>query len=308
MERSKGSKSPLGAARLSIFSNFILVSLKLVVGIVTGSLSVFSEALDSGVDLLASVIAWFSLREAEKPPDKQHPYGHGKVENISGVIEATLIFTGAVVIIYQAIKRLYKGGEIVSIELGIGIMLISVVVNLIVARYILKEAHTFDSIALEADAWHIKTNAYSSGGVLIGLVVIQLTGLTILDPLIAVGVALFIIKVAYDIIRKSFMGLVDVKLPEEEEKKIAEIINSHNEKYGYLVGFHDLRSRRAGRERHIDLHLVVCKDEKVKEVHNLCDHLEKDINHALPNSHVIIHVEPCEEGTEQCSINNCSRR
>jgi len=285
----------------------MLVSLKLVVGTVTGSISVLSEALDSAVDLLASFIAWFSLKEAEKPPDKQHPYGHGKVENISGVIEATLIFTGAIAIIYQAIRRLYKGGDIVSIDLGIVVMLFSVVVNLFVARYILRQAHRFDSIALEADAWHIKTNAYSSGGVLIGLLIIRFTGLTFLDPIFAIGVALFIIKVSYDILRKSFMGLVDVKLPEEEEHKIAEIINSHNEKYGYLVGFHDLRSRKAGRERHIDLHLVVCKDEKVKEVHDLCDHVEMDINKAFPNSHVVIHVEPCEDGTDDCSIDSCER-
>jgi cation diffusion facilitator family transporter len=306
MDSVQKTKSPLGAAKLSIFSNFMLVSLKLVVGIITGSLSVLSEALDSGVDLLASFIAWFSLKEAEKPPDKQHPYGHGKVENISGVIEATLIFTGAIFIIYQAIKRLYKGGDIVSIDLGIAVMLFSVIVNLIVARYILRQAHNFDSIALEADAWHIKTNAYSSGGVLIGLLIIRLTGLNSLDPIFAIGVALFIIKVANDIIKKSFMGLVDVKLPEEEENKIAAIINSHNKEYGYLVGFHDLRSRKAGRERHIDLHLVVCKDESVQEVHNLCDHLEIDINKALPNSNVVIHIEPCETDFEGCSINTCN--
>ncbi len=308
MESVQKPKSPLGAAKLSIFSNFMLVSLKLAVGMITGSISVLSEALDSGVDLLASFIAWFSLREAEKPPDKQHPYGHGKVENISGVIEATLIFTGAIFIIYHAIKRLYKGGDIVSIDIGIAVMLFSVIVNLIVARYILRQANSFDSIALEADAWHIKTNAYSSGGVLIGLLIIRFTGLNFLDSIFAIGVALFIIKVSYGILRKSFIGLVDVKLPEEEENKIAEIINSHNEKYGYLVGFHDLRSRKAGRERHLDLHLVVCKDEKVKEVHDLCDHLEMDINKAFPSSHVVIHVEPCEEGAEDCSIDSCTRK
>ncbi len=284
----------------------MLVSLKLAVGMITGSISVLSEALDSGVDLLASFIAWFSLREAEKPPDEQHPYGHGKVENISGVIEATLICTGAIFIIYQAVRRLYKGGDIVSIDIGIAVMILSIIVNLFVARYVLSQAKNFDSIALEADAWHIKTNAYSSGGVLIGLLIIRFTGLNFLDAIFAIGVALFIIKVSYDILRKSFTGLVDVKLPEEEENKIAAIINSHNEKYGYLVGFHDLRSRKAGRERHLDLHLVVCKDEKVKEVHDLCDHLEMDINKAFPKSHVVIHVEPCEEGAADCSIDKCT--
>ncbi|MEE8423575.1 MAG: cation diffusion facilitator family transporter [Thermodesulfobacteriota bacterium] len=308
MDRAQKPKSPLGAAKLSIFSNFILVSLKLTVGMITGSISVLSEALDSGVDLIASFIAWFSLKEAEKPPDKQHPYGHGKVENISGVIEATLIFTGALFIIYQAVRRLYKGGDIVSINIGIAVMVLSIIVNLFVARYILSQAKSFDSIALEADAWNIKTNAYSSGGVLTGLLIIRFTGLNFLDPVFAIGVALFIIKVSYDVLRKSFTGLVDVKLPEEEENKIAAIINSHNEKYGYLVGFHDLRSRKAGRERHLDLHLVVCKDEKVKEVHDLCDHLEMDINKAFPNSHVVIHVEPCEEGAEDCSIDRCTNK
>lgn len=283
---------PSRIALLSVFSNIGLTILKLLAGLATGSLSVLSEALDSGIDLLASLIAWMSLTQAERPPDERHPYGHGKWEHISSALEAGLIALGGVFIIYHGLKRLYIGAEISNIGYGLTVMMISILVNLFLSLYISKEADRYDSIALKTDAWHLQTNVYQAGSVLLGLLLVRWTGLAILDPLIAIGLALFILKLAYGIMRRSFSGLLDEKLSEEEEETIGRIINSHRQDFKGLISFHDLRTRRAGREKHIDLHLVVKGEEKIEDIHKICDHLEEEIRRALPGSHVIIHVEP----------------
>lgn len=280
------------AALLSIVSNSALVVMKLIVGVLTGSLSVISEAFHSAVDLLASFIAWLSIRESVKPPDEMHPYGHGKLENISGAVESGLIFAAAIGIIYTSVGKIRGGVTIESIDLGIGVMAVSMTANFFISRYLLREARKYDSIALEADALHLKTDVYTSLGVLVGLVLVGVTGLHILDPLFAIGVALFIIKAAYDITRKSFMELIDERLPDSEIKKIESVMAGYD-KYRFMLGYHDLRSRKSGAHRHIDLHLVVCHNRTIKEVHDLCDRLEEDIRAALPNSVVIIHPEPC---------------
>ncbi len=279
---------------LSVTSNAILLLLKLFAGLVTGSLSIISEAIDSGVDLFASMITWFSLRESEKPADKKHPYGHGKWENLSATMEAGLILFAGVFIIVQAINRLIKGRTLANVKVGLIVMAISVAVNFFLSRYIMKAAERYDSIALEADAWHLKVNVFQGGAVLLGLVYIELTGFTTIDPLIAIGLAIYIIINGYRIVRRSVSALIDERLPGDEEAKIIEIINSHNKEFGNLIGFHKLRTRKSGSERHIDLHLLFHKDEKIKNAHDICNHLEKDIKRVLPRSHIIIHVEPHE--------------
>ncbi|MBI5586978.1 MAG: cation transporter [Deltaproteobacteria bacterium] len=287
------------AAFLSIISNFTLVVMKLVVGIITGSLSVISEAFHSAVDLLASFIAWLSIRESIKPPDEKHPYGHGKLENISGAIEAGLIFAAAVGIIYTSVGKFWHGVILESIDLGIAVMAVSMTANFFISRYLMRAAKKYDSMALEADSLHLKTDVYTSLGVLVGLVLVKVTGINLLDPIFAVGVALFIIKAAYDITRRSFMELIDERLPDEEIKKIERVISGY-EKYRFMLGCHDLRSRKSGSHRHIDLHLVVCHNRTIKEIHDLCDRLEGDICNELPNSTVIIHPEPCGLDEKGC--------
>lgn len=282
------------AALISIFSNAVLVALKLIVGVITGSLSILSEAFHSAVDLLASFIAWLSIRESLKPPDEKHPYGHGKLENISGAIEAGLIFAAALGIIYESAHKLLKGAELFSLDLGIGVMVISMTTNFFISGYLMRTARKYDSRALEADAWHLKTDVYTSAGVLAGLIIVRITGVNLLDPLFAIGVAAFIIKAAYDITKKSFMELIDERLPDHEIKMIEGIIDRHDREHSYLMGYHDLRSRKSGSHRHIDLHLVVCPDRTIKDVHDLCDKIEVDICKELPNSTVIIHPEPYE--------------
>lgn len=287
-------QSKQGAAGLSVVSNAILVLLKLTVGVMTGSVSIISEAIHSASDLMASLIAFFSVRVSDKPPDDDHPYGHGKIENISGSIEAILIFLAALYIIYEALRRIVEGTQLEHLGMGAAVMAASTLVNAFISRYLMHVARATDSLALEADAWHLNTDVLTSAGVFVGLITVRLTGLTVLDPLIAIGVALFICKAAYDLTRKSSSGLMDGKLPEEEEHEIRSILNGHCDRF---VDFHGLRSRKAGSRRHVDLHLVVPGDIHVAEAHEICDHLEKDIEDQLPNTEVTIHVEPAGSNT-----------
>ena len=285
------------AAGLSVLSNTLLILLKVVAGLLSGSISIIAEAIHSGIDLVAAGIAFFSLRIAGRPADREHPFGHGKVENISGTIEAGLIFVAAGFIIYHAIDRIIAGAVIEYLSVGIAVMAVSVVVNVLVSRHLLRIARETDSIALEADARHLTTDVYTSLGVLAGLIVVRISGLNILDPIIAIGVALFILRTAYDVIRRAFPPLIDVRLPEDEEMLIASCIIEH---YGEMVGFHELRTRKAGSERYIDLHLVMAKNASIEEAHRLCDHMEEDIKSKLFNASVTIHVEPCEMTCEEC--------
>lgn len=292
------------AAFFSILSNSTLILIKLIAGIITGSVSLIAEAIHSLMDLTAAVVAFFSVRIADRPADKEHPFGHGKVENISGVVEGALIFIAACIIIYEAIHKLINGVTLELLELGIAIMGVSIVVNIIVSRYLLKVSRETDSLALEADARHLTTDILTMAGVFLGLIVVRITGLNFLDPIIAIGVAMLIIKAAFDITRKSFGGLIDVKLPEDEEKAIATCIEAHP---GHVVGYHKLRTRKAGAERFIDLHLVMRKNANISEAHMFSHHLQEDIRNTLKNSNVTIHIEPCDEKCNTCRV-ICSLR
>ncbi|MCL5958734.1 MAG: cation diffusion facilitator family transporter [Chloroflexi bacterium] len=294
MDRSKSR-----AAMISVGSNTMLVLLKAAVGISMGSVSVVSEAIHSAIDLLAAMIAFFSLRAAEKPADREHPYGHGKLENVSGTVEASLIFLAALLIVYEAGEKLLGQSGLSQVDLGIVTMFISVVVNILVSRFLYHMAHKTDSLALEADAKHLSTDVWTSAGVFAGLIAVRITGLHWLDPVIALAVAVAIIRAAYEMTKKSLEGLLDIRLPEEEEERIRAIIVEH---YGDLVGFHDLRSRKAGSERHIDLHLVVPRATSVEQAHGLCDHLEGEIMSQLPNCSITIHIEPCDSTCTECAI------
>ncbi|MBI4316984.1 MAG: cation transporter [Chloroflexi bacterium] len=278
-----------GAAGISIASNSFLILLKLAVGVLTGSVSVISEAVHSSVDLLAALMAYFSVRVSDLPPDDEHPYGHGKIENLSGTIEALLIFGAAAFIIYEAIQRMLHGFDLEFVGLGVAVMGVSALVNTLVSRYLLHVADKTDSIALGADAWHLHTDVLTSLGVFGGLILVQITGLKILDPLVAIGVALVICKVAYDITKKSSSDLLDEKLPRQEEQEIVAILAGHEEQF---VEYHGFRTRKSGSKRHVDMHLVVEGSISVAAAHEFCDHLEKDIEQQFPNSDITIHVEP----------------
>lgn len=253
------------------------------------------------MDLLAAIIAYFSVKISATPPDDKHPYGHGKYENVSGVIEAILIFTAAGWIIYEAVKRLLDSKHIESIGIGSLVMLFSAVVNIIVSKKLYKVAKETDSIALEADALHLKADVYTSFGVGIGLLLIWITGWYILDPIVAILVAIFILRESYILLKNAFSPLLDVKLPDRE----IEIIEKSIIKYtSGVIKYHQLRTRKAGFNKYVDLHLEVPKTLTVDEAHIICDNIENDIESKIKNIEVYIHVEPIEDNTINSNINH----
>jgi cation diffusion facilitator family transporter len=286
-----------GAAKLSLIVVTGLIGLKVGVAVITGSISITAQAVDSFLDLFAVAIIFFAVGIAARPADEKHPYGHGKVEDMAAVVQAILIFAAGGLIIYSAVLRIITGTTIELTEVGMGVMLVSVVASLFLSRHLRRVSQATDSIALEASARNIAVDVYSAAAVLVGLLLIRFTGLQIFDPIIALLVALFILKVAYDVLTRSFGRLIDVKLSEAEENIIRASIM---ECAGEVVGFHELRTRKAGNQRYIDLHLVMPKDASVEEAHRLCDELERDMKTRLSYTTVLIHVEPCSEECSQC--------
>jgi len=284
-------------ARLSVLSNTALVLMKFVIGFATGSVSIISEAIHSSMDLIAAVIAFFSVRKSAEPPDTEHSFGHGKFEDISGLVEALLIFVAALLIMYEAVTKLL-GHETQEMRpelliTGIAVMGISALANWYVSRRLFAIAKESESIALESDAWHLRTDVYTSLGVFAGLILIQLTGNPLFDPLVALCIAVVIMKAAYDLTKRSVADLIDHSIPAADEKRIKEIIHQHEDIY---AGFHDLKTRRSGPEIFIEFHLVVPGALSVNESHDLTDHLESDLTTEYPRATITIHVEPCSEG------------
>jgi cation diffusion facilitator family transporter len=309
--RNRQVFSSSGAAKLSIAIVVGLIVLKVVVGIITGSLSILAQAVDSFLDLFAVAITFLAVRIAARPADTEHPFGHGKAENIAAIVQAILIFLAGGSIIYSAVRRIESHAALELTEAGIGVMLISIVASILLSRYLLRVARQEDSLALEANARNIAADVYSAAAVFVGLIVVRFTGLNFIDDILAGLVALFILKVAFDVLRNSFGGLVDVKLPEAEEQIITAAIKEHfwqTEHYGDVLDFHKLRTRKAGSQRYIDLHLIMPKDTSLAEAHKMCDHLEHDIESRLPRTDVTIHVEPCDEKCERCGFKCASRK
>lgn len=273
-------------ARLSVLSNSLLIIMKIMVGIFTGSVSIISEAIHSAIDLVAAVIAFFAVKISGTPADDRHPFGHGKVENVSGVIEALLIFAAAAWIVYEAMDRFIHPGETEALGLGVLVMVISAVVNIFVSRRLYKVARLTDSVALEADALHLKTDVITSAGVALGLALIWITGWHILDPLIALLVALVIIYESWMLLRRAFYPLIDTALSQSEMEKLTAILDEMD------VEYHDLRTRAAGHQRFVEFHLDVQGTETIETIHRQCDLIEQRLESEFRDISVIIHPEP----------------
>ncbi len=274
-------------ARLSILSNSLLIIMKLAVGIISGSVSIISEAIHSSMDLIAAIIAFFSVKVSDNPPDSRHPYGHGKIENISGVTEAILILIAAAWIMFEGVKKLLgEKIELESIALGSGVMIISAVVNIYVSRRLAKVAKETNSVALEADALHLKTDVYTSLGVAVGLGLIMVTRINWLDPLVAILVAIFIVREAIHLLRKAFTPLLDTAWAENEIMELESTLKEMD------VNYHDLRTRVAGNYRFLDLHIQIPEDVSVGSAHKYCDRIENELTNNYENLTVTIHVEP----------------
>lgn len=277
-------------ALLSILSNTTLIILKVVAGIVSGSVSIISEAIHSSMDLAASVIAFFAVKISSKPADKDHPYGHGKFENVSGVVEGLLIFIAAFFIIMEAVKKILEPNPSMEISyIAIGVMLFSALTNIIVSKVLYKVAKEEDSIALEADALHLKTDVYTSLGVAAGLILIKITGLSILDPVVAILVAGLIVKESWVLCKNAFSPLLDTCLSEKDECRIMEVMDKYKAE---IVDYHKLRTRKSGNIKLVDFHMTVNEELTVKESHDLCEKIEFDLEESLKNTSVSIHIEP----------------
>jgi cation diffusion facilitator family transporter len=278
------------AAALSIASNALLIALKLAAGAITGSIAIITEAIHSLIDLVASVIAFFSVRKADEPADADHPYGHEKVENLAAAIEGMLILVGAGVIVFEATRQLVNGAEIDRLGVGIAVMAFSVFANLAVSSVLSRQAKAHESQALEGDAAHLRTDAMTSAGVLFGLALVQVTGDAAFDPITALVVAVAIVWAGFRILRRSSGILVDETLPEAELDRIEAAIASA--RTPEVAGYHKLRARRAGSRRHIDFHVQYRSGTSLERAHELAHQMRDSIEAEIPQAEVLIHAEP----------------
>jgi len=254
--------------------------------LISGSVSILSEAIHSAMDLVAAIIAYFSVRVSDNPPDERHPYGHGKFENVSGVIEALLIIIAAGWIVFEAISKMSGEEPVESIGLGSLVMFISAGVNFIVSRRLYKVARETDSVALEADALHLKTDVFTSLGVGIGLLLIWITKIHILDPIIALLVAVIILKEAWELLSKAFSPLLDSSWKKEEVEEL--------EKQLKMLGvhYHDLKTRKSGSYVFVEFHLEMPSEITLSKVHLYCDEIEEELKKKINNLRITIHAEP----------------
>ncbi len=279
-----------GAAALSIASNSLLIAIKLAAGAITGSIAIITEAIHSLIDLVASVVAFVSVRKADEPADADHPYGHEKVESLAATIEGLLILVGAGIIVYEATHRLVVGAEVDSLGVGIAVMGFSVLANLAVSRVLSRQAKAHDSPALEGDAAHLRADALTSIGVLVGLGLVQITGAAAFDSITALLVAAAIVVAGIRIIRRSSGVLVDEALPAEEMDRIEAAIAAA--RTPEVAGYHKLRARRAGSHRHIDLHVQYRAGTSLERAHELAHAMRAEIEARILHAEVLIHVEP----------------
>jgi cation diffusion facilitator family transporter len=278
-------------AALSIASNCALIALKLAAGAITGSVAIITEAMHSSVDLIASIVAFVSVRQAEKPADDTHPYGHDKFENLAAAIEALLILVGSGVIVFESVRRLSTAHtDVGSLGVGIAIIAISVVVNVAVSSRLARRARETDSPALEGDAAHLRTDAATSCAVLVGLILVQVTGATWLDPVIALVVAVAIVTAGVRLLMRASRVLVDEALPPEELDAVRDAIAEFGPRG--VCGYHKLRARRAGSRRYVDLHVQFRAGTTLEAAHATAHALQDAIRARLRGADVLIHLEP----------------
>ncbi len=283
-------RSKAGAALLSVVSNSTLISLKLVAGLITGSIAILTDAIHSAVDLVASVVALVSVRKADEPADEDHPYGHEKAENLAAGAEAMLILVGAAIIGFEAVRRIISGSDIEHVWLGIIVIGCAAVANLVVSSLLYRRAREHDSPALEGDAAHLRADVATSLAVIVGLLLVELTGEPVFDAIAALIVAFAIVAAGVRLMMRSGRVLMDEALPPEELDRIEQVIAEARPPE--LAGYHKLRGRRAGARRHVDLHLQFRSGTSLEHAHQLAHRLRDEIESSFANADVLIHVEP----------------
>jgi cation diffusion facilitator family transporter len=287
-------RTKAGAAGLSVASNSILIALKLAAGAITGSIAIITEAIHSAIDLLASVVALVSVRKADEPADREHPYGHEKLENLAAAIEGMLILVGAGIIIFEATRRLVNGAEIEHLGVGIVVIAFGAVANVVVSTFLYRRGRALGSPALEGDAAHLRADALTSLGVLVGLLLVEITGEPAFDSIAALVVAAAIVYSGLRILSRSGRVLVDEAPPPAELDRIEAAIAAERERSPEIAGYHKLRARRAGARRYIDLHLQFRSGTSLEHAHSVAHAVREAIERELPRSEVLIHVEPQE--------------
>jgi cation diffusion facilitator family transporter len=284
------TRTKTGAAGLSVASNSLLIAIKVAAAAITGSIAILTEAVHSLIDLLASVIALASVRKADEPADVEHPYGHEKLENLAATIEGMLILVGAGVIIYEATHRLLVGAHVDTVGLGIAVMAVSALANFVISGFLGRRAKALESPALEGDAAHLRTDAYTSLGVLFGLVLVEVTGENAFDSITALVVAVAIVGSGIRIITRSSRVLVDEALPVSEMDRIEAAIRGS--RTPEVAGYHRLRARMAGNRRYVDLHVQFRSGTSLERAHEQAHAIRSAIESVLPAADVLIHVEP----------------
>jgi cation diffusion facilitator family transporter len=291
--RPESSRRKRSAAWLSVVSNAAAVIVKLATAVVTGSSAVLSEAAHSAGDLSASVIALVSVRAADRPADSGHPFGHEKIEHVSGVIEGALIVAAASAVAVLALTNL--GSPVEHSNVGIIVMLAAAAVNVVVARRVRRVGHETQSAALEADAAHLSADVVTSLGAAAALVLVDLTDIAELDGLIACGIALLVARTGVRLVVQGTRVLVDEAIPDDEVATIRGVLEGADG----VTGWHRLRARRAGSIRHIDLHLLVDPGMSVARSHRITDRIEAQLKERLGGADVVIHVEPATSEPEE---------
>lgn len=281
--------APVRIAAISLATTICLLALKLILGIISGSIAVLSDALDSGTDVVGGTAALISIRVAAWPADEGHPYGHGKVESISASVAATVVAIGGGFVVFQSVRRLIVGSPEINVGLALAPMLVAAAANVILTFYMRREARRARSLALASEATHLQTNVVQAGAVIAGLTVVGVTGLRLFDPLVALGLAAYMGWAAVHLAREALTEVMDVALPDDELRAIHDVLVAHQDD---IRGFHRLRSRKAGPTRHVDMHLLVDPHSTIEEVHAVCDRIEREISERLPGATVTIHPEP----------------
>lgn len=275
-------------AWLSIVAALVTMGLKTVAYLLTGSVGLLSDAMESLVNLVGALMALAMLTVAARPADEDHHYGHSKAEYFSSGVEGTLILLAAISIAVAAGQRLITPKPLQQIGLGLGVSVAASLVNLFVALILLKAAKTYESITLRANAHHLLTDVWTSVGVVAGVGAVALTGWERLDPLVAIIVAGNIVWSGFRIVQESVLGLMDTALPPEELKTIEHVLEQH---CGTDIQCHAIRTRQAGSRRFVTLHVLVPGDWTVDRGHKLLELMEEDIRGALPNVTVLTHLE-----------------
>jgi ferrous-iron efflux pump FieF len=291
-QRIQMLKLKSSAAYVSMAAALFLIVIKTAAGIITGSISVWASLLDSAMDIFASTVNFFAIRAASIPPDENHAYGHGKAESLAGLFQSLVITISGLYLIWEAARRLFSREAISDEWIGIGSMIISITVSLGVVRYIRPIARQTDSPALASDAAHYASDVFSNLGALLALLLTFITGWRLADPIVSILISSYILWSAAKVARDSIDVLMDHSLPYSTEEQIAQIVKRYEQ--SGVLGFHDLRTRRSGSQKFIDLHLDIIRHKTLEEAHEVTVKVIRDIQAEIPDSNVNVHMDPSE--------------